>query len=185
MGKDPIKKSQTILENTGQGSTPATMELVSVPARSGDGTVATIRDSQDTATKANVGDIIKYVHVVLQCGNRDTNVEAGDTGWLEWALVFEKETSGTVIPSTNTGLLTLGVIAQRMFRGDCLLTGQIPIGSIQPITQEIMLKIPKNKVKLQMGSSLVLHTFFRSVNSADVRTDNLRLVKSTFYKLYV
>ena len=131
-----------------------------------------------------MGDIIKYVHLVIQAANRDIGVESADTGWIEWAVTFEKE-SATSIPSTNTGLVTLGNIAMNMFRGDCLLTGQIPIGSIQPITQEIMIKIPKNKVKLQLGSSLVFHTFFRSTDSTDTRTDNIRLVKSTFYKLYV
>ncbi len=184
MGKEPIKKSSTSLENMGQGSSVGSMQLIVVPERSSDGGTTDIRDKQNTSTLANVGDIIKYVHIVLQAGNRDTNVEAGDTGWLEWAVTFEKEKE-TQIPSTNTGILTLGVIAQRMFRGDCLLTGQIPVGSIQPITQEIMIKIPKNKVKLQVGSTMNLHTLFRSVNSTDVRTDNIRLIKSTFYKLYV
>jgi len=160
------------------------MALIVVPARSTTGSAVTIRDDQNTGSQANVGDIIKYVHLVIQAGNRDINVESEDTGWLEWAVTFEKE-SATSIPSTNTGLVTLGNIAMNMFRGDCLLTGQIPIGSIQPITQEIMIKIPKNKVKLQLGSSLQFHTFFRSVDSTDMRTDNIRLVKSTFYKLYV
>lgn len=184
MGKDPIKKSNTILENIGQGSSPSGMNLIVVPNRSTDGAVQTIRDDQDTGVQANVGDLIKYVHITLQCGNRDTNVEAGDTGWLEWAVLFEKE-KATTIPSTQTGVLTLPVIAQRMVRGDCLMTGQIPVGSIQPIVQEILIKIPKNKVKLQLGSSMNLWTIFRLVDSADVRTDNIRLVKSTFYKLYV
>ncbi len=184
MGKEAIKKSVTTLDNIGQGSAPAALQIISVPARDTGGASQTIRDSQDTSVTANVGDVLKYVHLVLQAGNRDTNVEAGDTGWLEWAVTFEKE-SGTVIPAGNTGTLTLGTIAQRMFRGDCLMTGQIPVGSIQPIVQEISIKVPDNKVKLQLGSTFQLHTFFRSVNSTDVRTDNMRLVKSAFYKLYV
>ena len=184
LGKEPIKKTLTNLDNIGSGSTPSAFQLISVPQRSGTGSNVTIRDSQNTSNIANVGDVLKYVHIVLQAGNRDTNVEAGDTGWLEWAVTFEKEKIST-IPSTNVGVVTLGNIAMNMFRGDCLMTGQLPIGSIQPIVQEIMIKIPKNKVKLQLGSALQLHTYFRSVDSADVRTDNIRLVKSTFYKLYV
>ncbi len=184
MGKDPIKKSLTITSNTGQGSDVAALTVVNVPTRDTSGGVVTIRDSQTTSNFANVGDIVKYIHLVLQAANRDTNVEPGDTGWLEWAVTAQKETQ-TVIPSTNLGTTTLGVIAQRIYRGDCLMTGQIPVGSIQPVTQEIMIKIPKNKVKLQLGSNVLFHTFFRSSNSTDVRTDNLRLVKSAFYKLYV
>ncbi len=184
MGKDPIKKSLTVLANVGQGSTPAALNVVNVTERTSDGASVTIRDSQNISSAANVGDIVKYVHLVIQAANRDANVEPGDAGWLEWAVTFQKETI-TSIPTTNTGTLTLGVIAQRMFRGDCLMTGQIPVGSIQPITQEIMIKIPKNKVKLQLGSNLQFHTFFRSTDSTDMRTDNVRLVKSAFYKLYV
>ncbi len=184
MGKEAIKKGNTSVDNIGQGSNSATFPLINVPNRDNDGDVITIRDSQNTSAIANVGDVLKYVHIILQAGNRDTNVEPGDTGWLEWAVTFQKETQ-TTIASTNLGVQTLGVIAQRIFRGDCLLTGQIPVGSIQPITQEIMIKIPKNKVKLQLGSNLILHTHFRSTDSTDVRTDNVRLVKSFFYKLYV
>ncbi len=184
MGKEPIKKSQTLVDNTGQGEAPSALQIINVPARDTGGSSQTIRDTQNTNNVANVGDIIKYVHLVIQVANRDTNVEPGDTGWLEWAVTFEKET-GTAIPAGNTGTLTLGVIAQRMFRGDCLMTGQIPVGSIQPIVQEIMIKVPKNKCKLQLGSTFQFHTFFRSSDSTDVRTDNVRLIKSCFYKLYV
>jgi len=184
MGKDPIKKARTVISNQGNGSPPDALQVFTVPERSADGGSVTIRDSQNTGTIANVGDICKYVHFVIQAANRDTNVEPGDSGWLEWAITYERE-SQTVIPSTNIGTITLGTIAQQMFRGDCLMTGQIPIGSIQPITQEIMIKIPKNKVKLQLGSNMQFWTYFRSTDSTDMRTDSIRLVKSLFYKLYV
>ncbi len=184
LGKDPIKKSQTLLSNTGQGSSPAQFELISVPGRTTDGASQIIRDDQDTSTKANVGDIIKYVNIVLQIANQDANVEPNDTGWLEWAVTFEKEKT-TAIPSTFTGVQTLQALAMRIFRGDCLLTGQVPIGSIQPMVEVIKIKIPKNKIKLQLGSSMQIHTFFRSADSADVRTTNIRLVQTCFYKLYV
>ncbi len=184
MGKEAIKKSNTNLANIGQGSNSAAFDLLTVLERSSGGEVVVIRDSQNTSTIANVGDIIKYVHITLQAGNRDTNVEAGDTGWLEWAVTFEKEKK-TSIPSTELGTKTLQNICSNMFRGDCLMTGVIPVGSIQPIVENILIKVPSNKVKIQLGSAMQLHTHFRSVNSTDVRTDNIRLVKSTFYKLYV
>lgn len=184
MGKDPIKKSASFIGNIGQGSSPTSHTLLEVPARSVDGATQTVRDDQNTGTSANVGDIIKYVNITIQAANQDANVEPNDTGWFEWAVTFEKETQ-TSIPSTHTGTQTLPTLAMRIFRGDCLLTGQIPIGSIQPMTQEIKIKIPKAKVKLQLGSNMQIHTFFRSADSTDVRTDNIRRVVLTFYKLYV
>ncbi len=184
MGKDPIKKSLTLLENIGSGSAVSTFEVISVPDRSAGGATQTIRDSQDTAGKANVGDIVKYVNLTIQAANRDTNVEPGDSGWLEWAVGFQKESTPALAVS-QLGVKTLGDVSTQTLRGNSLLTGCIPVGSIQPVVQNIQIKIPKNLVKLQLGSSMILFSYFRSTDSTDVRTDNVRLVTSAIYKLYV
>ncbi len=186
MGKDPIKKSFTLIDNIGNGSPVGVLAAISVQGRSDDGGSLTIRDSQNTSTSVNVGDVIKYVNFVLQVGARDQTQQEDDdnNGWVEWAVVYQKE-SIPFIPTTNIGLKNLGMIAMAMFRGDCLLTGQFPIGTTQPMTQEIKIKIPKDKVKIQLGSSLVLFSIFRSVNVTDLRTDSHRVVNSCFYKNYV
>ena len=113
MGKEAIKKTRTLVANMGQGTAPNGMLLIDVPARTTTGSTVTIRDDQNTGNSANVGDVCKYVHLIIQAGNRDANVEAGDTGWIEWAVTFQKEIL-TTIPTTNTGVVTLGNIAQSM-----------------------------------------------------------------------
>ncbi len=184
MGKEAIKKSTTLLDNIGSGSAIYTHELVSVTDRTAGGTIITIRDSQDTATKANVGDVLKYVNITIQAANRDTNVEPGDSGWLEWGISMFKESTPT-FNTSQFGTQTLGDSLTKAQRGNVLLTGVIPVGSIQPITQNIKIKIPANRVKLQLGSNLILYCYFRSTDSTDIRTDSVRIVTSALYKLYV
>ncbi len=187
MGKDPIKKSVTKLQNIGAGSTVSELDIIIVPNRSAGGATLTIRDSQNTANTGNVGDIIKYVNICIEAGNRNDTpnpASSQDNGWLEWAVGFVKE-NDVSLAVTNLGTKTLGDIANQTLRGNCLLSGCIPVGAIQPITQDIKIKIPKTMIKLQLGSSLKLYTYFRSINSTDVRTDNCRLVTSAIYKLYV
>lgn len=186
MGKDPIKKSFTVVSNIGQGSPVGILQAIVAPIRNETGGVTVIRENQNTSTSVNVGDIVKYVHFIIQAGVRDQQGAGADDnqGWIEWAVVYQKETPASMA-TTNTGVKNLGMIAMAQFRGDCLLTGQFPIGSTQPLTQEIMIKIPKDKVKIQLGSGLYLFTIFRSVNSTDLRTDSHRMVQSCFYKNYV
>ena len=186
MGKDPVKKATTLLSNIGSGSPIGIFELLSVPVRTETGGATAIREGQDIASKGNVGNILKYINITLQAANRDTNVEPGDSGWLEWAVVALKE-EGTPASINNSqiGVHTLGVVCSRLYRGNCLLTGVIPVGSIQPITQDIKIKLPKTMVKLQLGSTVFIATYFRSTDSTDMRTDSVRLVESTMYKLYM
>ena len=186
MGKDAIKKSFTLIDNIGNGSPVGVLPAIIVPGRNDAGGVAVIRDTQNTSTTCNVGDVVKYVNFIIQVGARSqAQMEDDDNnGWLEWAVVFQKENVPS-IPTTNLGVKNLGMIAMASFRGDCLMTGQFPVGTTQPMTQEISIKIPKTKVKLQLGSSMILFTIFRSVNVTDLRTDSHRAVVSTFYKNYV
>ncbi len=188
MGKDPIKHSATNLANIGNGSQVTNHTLITVLFRTVIGDTTTIKDVANTSTLCNVGDIIKYVNICVEVGARvnepPATEQAENNGWLEWAVVYTKEQVQVGIPSTNLGVRTVGDIAIKMFRGDCLLTGCIPVGALQPIVQDIVIKIPKNKIKLQIGSEMTFISHLRTVNSTDVRTDSHRLLTSTIYKCY-
>ncbi len=187
LGKDAIKKSTTKIDTIGNGSSPEGFTILfSATSRSATGDQVTIRDSQTTGNQANIGDICKYVNICVEAGTRNEmeQGEENDNGWFEWAIVYQKETSG--FPgSTNLGTNTLGDICVKTFRGNCLLTGCIPVGKAQPITQDIKIKIPPNMIKIQQSSILQMFYYFRSVNSTDLRTDSTKVVLSAIYKLYV
>ncbi len=187
LGKEPIKKSVTKVDTIGNGSNVNGITLLfSASSRSATGDTTTVRDDQNTGSTANIGDICKYMNICIEAGNRaDVEPNAEDNnGWLEWAIVYQKETSG--FPgNTNLGTQTLGDICAKTFRGNCLLTGCIPVGNTQPIAQDITIKIPKNYIKVQQSSIMQLFYYFRSVNSTDLRTDSLKVILSAMYKLYV
>ncbi len=176
------------MQNVGNGSDVSEFTLITVPARDVTGSQQTIRDSANTATLCNVGDVVKYVNICLEAAARELPMENDDAsmnnGWLEWALVYTKEQVQLAVPSTNLGTETVGDICAKMFRGDCLITGCIPVGAYQPIVQDIKIKIPTNKVKLQLGSTLKLISHLRTISAADVRTDSHRYIQSTMYKCY-
>jgi len=87
--------------------------------------------------------------------------------------------------SGQLGLHTLGDVATKQYRGDTIFTGCIPVGAQQSNSLDLKIKIPANKVKLQLGSNLQLFCHFRSVDSADLRTNSHKLIMSALYKLYV
>ncbi len=187
LGKDAIKKSTTKIATIGNGSNPDGFTILfAATSRSATGDQTTVRDSQTTGNQGNIGDICKYVNICIEAGTRN-EPESGsenDNGWLEWAVVYQQETAG--FPAvTNLGTNTLGDICAKTFRGNCLLTGCIPVGAAQPITQDITIKIPPKFVKLQQSSIMQLFYYFRSVSSADLRTDSTKVILSAMYKLYV
>jgi len=190
LGKDAIQKSITQVKNIGQGTaTINEFKIVQtdVGARSTLGNEVNIIKEQTTGNTGNVGNIIKYVNVCIEVASRSITggvATPEDNGWLEYAVVKQKE--GDVLPAvTNFGTQTLGVICNQVFRGDCIWSGCIPIGSQQPIVLDMKIKIPKIFQKLQRGSKLSMYYYYRSVSSADVRTDSHRIIVSTIYKLYV
>ncbi len=187
MGKDPIKKSGTLIASPiGPSSAITQFTLIkSAVDRSLIGDAQSIRDLQNTETLANVGDIVKYINIHIQTGARDSAEPEDDTsGWLEWGIIKYKES--VIVPSnTNLGVKTLGDILTQQFRGDCLLTGNIPVGGDTPNNAEIVLKIPKTLVKIQLGSQISLYVHFRSVNAASTATDLNTSILSFNYKLYV
>ncbi len=186
MGKDPIKKSGTLIASPiGPSSAITQFNLITTKPRSNTGSVVTIRDEQTTDSQANVGDIVKYINIHIQCGARDSVEPEDDTsGWLEWGIVKYKEVF-ILPPSTNLGTNTLGDTLTKQFRGDCLMTGNIPVGGDIPNVAEIVLKVPKANIKQQLGSEIILFVHYRSVNAASTATDLVAAILSFNYKLYV
>jgi len=188
MGKDPIKKSTTIVNVLGQGSAaPAKLQIIVVPPRSGSGATTVIRDSQDNDNQANVGDIVKYVNICIQIGPREeqgAQTDVQNNGWLEYAVVFQREREQDM-GVAQLGLHTLADVASKQYRGDCIFTGCIPVGAQQANSLDLRIKIPGNKVKLQLGSNLNLYCHMRTTDSADLRSDSHKLLMSALYKLYV
>ncbi len=183
-GKLGIAHAGTLLSNIGSGSVPTEFEVLETEAglRSTTGASQTITDSRSTAEVVNIGDVVKYINLFVQISSRNSTNE-NRQGWLEWALVMVKE-SEVSIPITNLGLDTLGVCANRMFRNECIYTGAVPVGMAIPNYLEIKIKVPKSKQIIRFGDEWRFYCFYRSNNSADVGTDDMRLVQSFMYKAY-
>ncbi len=187
MGKDPIKHSQTAVSTIGGGSIPGDTILIktTVGNRSLDGSTDAIQSQANTAINVMVSTIVKYLHLTIKAAVTEEGQTAqNDTqGWIEWAIVFREEVA-IPIPSTNTGINTLGDIATKMFRGDCLMTGSFPVSVNLPNQTQIQLKLPKKAVKWRMGAELTLYTLFRSSNVTDLETNSVRLIQDWGFKAY-
>ncbi len=187
MGKDAIKKAGTLIAQIGPSTNPVTNMCIAktdADVRVLSGGNVSIRNSQDINEICNIGDIIKYVNIRIQTGPQDETPEDDTSGWLEWAVVKYKERFEA--PSnTLLGVETLGTVCTRAFRGDCLLTGAIPVGGDQPSVADIIIKIPKIWCKMQLGSELHLFVHFRSTNAASTSTTLNDCVMSFQYKNYV
>lgn len=188
MGKDATKHSVTLLSNIGQGTgAPTKLQIFDTAnARSATGSTLVIKDTATTAGLVNVGNIIKYLNLCIEAGPRWITGDVAtkdDNGWIEYALVTQTEREQDMA-STNLGIQTLGDIATKQYRGDCLFTGCFPIGASQPASLDIKIKIPPKSTKMKVGSNMNLYYVFRSVNSADVRTDSHRVITSALYKVY-
>ncbi len=187
MGKEAIKHSTTLVSTIGNGSNAGAFELITTTAgdRSLDGEPKVIQTEASTGNKVMVGDVVKYVNVILQAAVTEEGQTAqNDTqGWLEWAITWRNEVTVN-IPSTNLGTRTLGDIVTSMFRGDCLMTGEFPVSVNLPNVQRVMLKLPKKSIKFKLGCELILHTHFRSSNVTDLNTDTVRLIQSEIFKAY-
>lgn len=186
MGKQGIQHAGTIVGNTGGASVPAEQVILKTEAgpRNVTGANQDITAERDTGNKVNVGDLIKYVNLFIQCGHRNAaiNVDSGH-GWLEWALVCCKETE-TNVPITTIGVQTLGVICTNMFRNECIFTGAMPIATDQPNYLPISLKIPTTKQFIRIGDEWRFITYFRDMLATSSDTAAVRLIKSFIYKGY-
>ncbi len=181
-----IKHADTNITNAGNAQTPSKFVFVECEAgaRSAGGSEIAITANRTTGETCNVSDTIKYVNLFIECGPRLAATDNDEkTGWLEWAVVLVRENENEVL-STNTGVLTLGSICTNMYRGECVLTGMFPVGAAQANSQAIVVKIPRHKQKLQLGTEWRLVTFFRSVKTTAVDLDAVRLIRSFNYKAY-
>ncbi len=188
MGKAPVKHASTLVANTGPGDGSFFQHVIyatKVGIRLTSGAVQTLKDSETTEDTVLVGSIIKYVNICLECAPRgadSTNIK-DDSGWLEWAVVWQQERN--VAPTVaNIGVLTLGVIASHVYRENCLLTGCFPVGSRQSMAMDIKLKLPQKCCKIKMGDQLSILCYVRGSSSTDTRTDSNRLIASSMFKAY-
>ncbi len=187
VGLTAVKHSQTLVSVIGNGSlvTQNGFLFTNVGDRSLDGTAKTIQEEADTASRVQVGSVVKNVRIELQAAitPAGNNGNTSTQGWLEWAVVWRNEVN-IPIPATNLGVQTLGDIAQQMFRGDCLLTGSFPLSVNLPNVQTILLKLPKKAVKWNLGDTLVLYLSFRDADTTDLQTDTVKVIQSEFFKAY-
>jgi len=183
--KTAIQHSETSIGNTGAGAVESFSFLeTQVGFRSGTGAEKTYSTERTTGDVVNIGDIIKYVNLFIEIGPRDTIETTSDrTGWCEYAILMNKE-SDTVVPTTQLGTQTLGNVCTNMYRNECIWTGAFPMGSTQPNSTAIVIKVPKFKQKIRIGDiwRLVLH--FRSVSAASTSTTAVRFIMSAMYKAY-
>ncbi len=138
----------------------------------------TIQSFSSTDDDCRTGDTVKYTNLHIQAGPRN-NIDAVQdrTGWIEWAFVCVRENE-TEVPGTRFSVQTVGDICTNMYRGECIYTGSIPVGGGQPVTADIMLKIPKHKQKIKLGDEWRFLTGFRAVSASSVSTATIRIVKS-------
>ncbi len=186
LSKPAVKHSGTLLFNDGAANTVHQFDVLKTSGgpRSTTGAPQTIQSFSSTDEDCKTADVVKLINLHLQCGPRnfDTIPPEDRTGWIEWALVLVRENE-TIVPNTRIGVQTLGDIATNMYRGECIYTGNLPVGGAQPSTGEISLKIPKNKQKIKLGDEWRFLTYFRAVNSASLFTDSVRTVKSYNYRV--
>ncbi len=188
MGKTPVKHASSLIDNTGPGVGSVfahTIYETDVGVRPTSGGVKTIKADANTGRIINVGDIVKYVNCCLECSPRgadSTNIK-DDSGWLEWALVWQSEAVQNVAV-TNLGVQSLGVCATNFYRENCLMTGCFPVGSRQSMSQDLKFKLPDKCCKIRMGFILKLYCYLRGSSSTDTRTDSNRLLVSSNFKCY-
>ncbi len=187
MGKTGIKHSHTLIKVIGNGSSVSNDILIQTRSgeRSVDGSNQSYQTQGNLTTDVMAGDVVKYLNVILQTAvtsdGNDGNTQT--QGWVEWALVFANEKE-TPIPSTNIGLQTLGDICSKMFRGDCLMSGQFPVSVNLPNVETIQLKLPRKASTFKIGSIITLYTMFRDSDITNLQTDTIKLVVSEHYKSY-
>ncbi len=180
----PVNHADTAVFNVGASSAPSVHIILDteVGARTTTGGAQTIQVGQGTNEEVNVGSQVKYINLFLQGATKAPGAPTvDDVGWLEWAVVMVKETE-TVLPITNLGTLTVGVVANHMYRNECIWTGCLPIGGIQPNYQEIKIKVPKFKQKIRIGDQWRFIIAYRDVKATSTGTDDVRIVSSVMFK---
>ncbi len=186
LSKVGVKHSGTFLANIGAGSPVAKLIILKTSGgpRSDDGAPQTIQSAASTDDDCRTGDICKFTNLYIQASPR-ANIDNNEdrTGWVEWAFILVRENENEV-PNTRIGVQTLGDICTNMYRGECIYTGSVPVGNVQPVTAEIKLKIPKNKFKIKLGDEWRFLTYFRAASSTSTSTTAVRLIKSYNHRVY-
>ncbi len=172
------------MDNVGQGSNVTNLVILKTSGgpRSTTGAPQTIQSSANTEDDCRTGDKCKFVNLTLQCAPRTGISEDDRIGWMEWAFICVRENE-TQVPSTRLGIQTLGDICTNMYRGECIMSGVIPVGGTQPSVAIIKLKIPKHKVSIKLGDEWRYLTFFRATSSTSTSILSVRSVKSFNYKV--
>ncbi len=187
-GKVGVKHGSTLLGNIGPGDGSFFKHVIyktNIGPRALAGGVQIIKAQAQTDETCEVGDIIKYVNICLQCSPRgadSTNIK-DDSGWLEWAIFWQRESTATLTVA-NIGTDTLGVLSGRAYRENSIMSGCFPVGSRQSMSQDLHIKIPQRCCKLKVGDQLQIMCYLRGSSSTDTRTDSNRLLVSSQFKSY-
>lgn len=180
-----IQHSDSLVSTIGGASAPTEhVLLVTNNARTTTGAAQSIQDGGTTGEGVQIGSQTKYLNIFIQACTRPSASTADErTGWLEYALLMNKE-SDTTIPITQLGTNTLGDVATKMYRNECIWTGNFPVADGQPNSAELHIKVPKFKQKIRIGDEWKLYCYFRSSVTTSASTTAIRLMTSTIYKNY-
>ncbi len=182
--KRKVKHSGTLIADVGAGSNATSLIILKTSGgpRSTDGSPQTIQSFSSTDEDCKTGDQCKFVNLALYAGPKDSAAIQDRIGWMEWAFICVRENE-TAVPATRLGVQTLGDICTNMYRGECIMTGAIPVGGEQPSLATIKLKIPKSKVSIKLGDEWRFITNFRAVNAVSTSVNAIRSLKSFNYKI--
>ncbi len=187
-GKVSTKHGSTLLDNTGPGVGSFFKHVIyktNVGIRLSAGGPQDVDVKQRTDETCEVGGIIKYVNICIECSPRgadSTNLK-DDCGWLEWAVFWQRE-STTTLTVANIGTDNLGVLSGRSYRENAIMSGCFPLGSRQALATDLVIKIPKRMQQLHVGDTLQMMCYARGSSSTDTRTDSYRLLVSSQFKSY-
>lgn len=186
--KNPIKHGSSLIDNTGPGVGSLFVHIIfdtNVGERLSQGAVQVIKAQAQTDNTCEVGDIVKYVNICVQCGPREdaTTEPKSDVGWLEWGVIWQREEDADLGVS-NIGVSNLGVLLGRMYRENAIYSGCFPLGGLQAMSTDIKIKVPARMCKIKMGDKLKLFCYVRSTKSTDTRTNSHRLLASSQFKAY-
>ncbi len=173
-----------VLPTLGPARAPDEFRIVETQGgpRTVDGSVQTYADERRTDETCNVGDLCKFLNIFIQAGPR-FDATSASKGWLEWAVLGGKE-SDIVIPITNLGTQTLGVVCNRMFPSQVLLSGNFPIGLNTPNSIAISIKVPAKYQFLKLGDQIRVIVYFRTSDATETGVNQVRAFISYIYKAY-
>ncbi len=185
LGKASEQHSGTKMHTIGPGTVTVANHVIrdaQVGARDPAGANDTIQLGRSLEQECNIGDVVKYVNIFIQAGPRTLSA-ATSTGWLEWAFCTHK-VSDTAPTNANLGISTIGDVCTKYFRNECVMTGNLPVGSGQPNSHNIIIKVPKSKQALKIGDQYILYMYYRTVSATETGTSTARIVTSYIYRNY-